>query len=222
MVEDWNGIDCFHDSFDDAALLEEREDPQLLEWAKMEGTDRIDELSRQLNTFFNYKNSIIRLRFSGTRKEEDQSKKDEIVRLGRKLNELFSQLESLLGVSRRDDEKIEEQIKHLMMKALAQPNGLEGGLLKELEKLCGDTWMSLHVLSTRELHHHPLLLEDSITIAKLACAYQGTFYYPFTSFYGELRRNYSRLEQEVISLRVPRETRRIETKNTKKRLRILE
>ena len=79
MVEHWNDLNGFYGSLSDPSLLEEEEDSEFLEWIEMEGSERIDELSRQLNTFFNYKNSIIRLRFSGSREDDNISKKVDIV-----------------------------------------------------------------------------------------------------------------------------------------------
>jgi len=82
--------------------------------------------------------------------------------------------------------------------------------------------MILHALSTRELHHHPVLLHSAITIAGLASVTQGAFFHPFDSFYGELKNNFSRLKEEVMKLRPSPETMPVESKNTKKRKKILE
>ncbi len=63
------------DLFNTPSLLEYEEDSESLEWYSIEGSERIYELSRQLRTFLNYKSVVIRFRFSGSQKEENNPNK---------------------------------------------------------------------------------------------------------------------------------------------------
>ena len=222
MVEHWNDLNGFYGSLSDPSLLEEEEDSEFLEWIEMEGSERIDELSRQLNTFFNYKNSIIRLRFSGSREDDNISKKVDIVIRVKKLYNLFSQYESLLEMIRSGEEPLVERITHLMVKIIANPNALEATLLKEIKKLGDELWIRLHELSTLEFHHQPSILYKAVSIAEVLSNVQGAFFYPFTSFYGELKENYARLEEELSGLLPSNDSIRGEAKKMKSKVKILE
>ncbi len=222
MVEHWNDLNGFYGSLSDPSLLEEEEDSEFLEWIEMEGSERIDELSRQLNTFFNYKNSIIRLRFSGSREDDNISKKVDIVIRVKKLYDLFSQYESLLEMIGAGEEPLVERIKHLMVKIIANPNTLEANLLKKIKKLGDELWIRLHKLSTLEFHHQPSILYKAVSIAEVLSNVQGAFFYPFTSFYGELKENYARLDEELSGLLPSNDSIRGEAKKMKRKVKILE
>ncbi len=222
MVEHWNDLNGFYGSLSDPSLLEEEEDSEFLEWIEMEGSERIDELSRQLNTFFNYKNSIIRLRFSGSREDDNISKKVDIVIRVKKLYDLFSQYESLLEMIGAGEEPVVERIMYLMVKIMANPNAFEANLLKKIKKLGDGLWIRLHELSTLEFHHQPSILYKAISIAEVLCNVQGAFFYPFTSFYGELKENYARLGEELSGLLPSNDSMRGEAKKMKRKVKILE
>jgi len=61
MNEDWFD---FYDPLNESSLLDIEDDSIFLEWALMEGSERINELSRQFRTFLNYKFALILQRYS--------------------------------------------------------------------------------------------------------------------------------------------------------------
>ena len=62
-----NNGNIIQNSFNTMSLLELEDDSEFIEWCFLEGSERISELSRQLRTFLNYKNEIIRFRYSKSR-----------------------------------------------------------------------------------------------------------------------------------------------------------
>ena len=222
MVDHWNDLNGCYDSLSDPSLLEEEEDSEFLEWIELEGSERIGELSRQLNTFFNYKNSIIRLRFSGSQEVENISKKVDIMIKVKKINDIFSQYESLLEMIGIGEEPLMDGIKYYMVKVLANPNALEANLLKKIKKLGDELWMRIQEISTFELHHQTSILYKAISIAEVLSNVQSAFFYPFASFYGELKENYTRLEKELSGLLPSNDLMQGKVKKIKKKVKILE
>jgi hypothetical protein len=216
--KNWNSI---LEAFIPFSLLEIEDDSEFLEWCSIEGSERLNELSRQLRTFFNYKNAIIRIRFSGSQESGNSSKNDSIMRQEDELSTLFFQYTPLLDIIGADEGTIAEKIRCLMEKVRDQPKSLEKDQLKNIKKLGNDIWMRVHTLSTFELHYYPLLLHVVIKIARILCGAESEFFWPFSCFYEELKQNYSRLEEELSGLLHSNEKVQFEANKKKKRVKIV-
>ena len=192
-------------------------------WNDLNGCyDSLSELSRQLFTFFNYKNSVIRLRLSGSQEYENISKQADIMIKVKKINEIFIQYESLLEMIEIGEKPLVEGIKYYMVKVLANPNTHEANLLKKIKKFGDELWMRIQELSTFELHHQTSILYRAISIAEVLSNVQRAFFYPFASFYKELKENYSRLEGELSGLLPSNDLIQGKMKKIKKKVKILE
>lgn len=207
------------DLFNTLSLLETEDDLEFLEWYLVEGSNRIDELSRQLRTFFNYKNSVIRIRFSRSREEYKKYKNELILKQENELSNLFFQYKLLIDNIRANEETIAEKINILLQNVRHQPKNLERNILKEIKKHGDDIWMILHVLSTFDIHYYPQLLHVAIRIASILCSAEGEFFWPFSCFYRELKQSYTRLEEEVSGLLHSNE--KLQFKENKKKKRVI-
>ena len=58
MERNDDNFDGIPDIFDDISFLAYEEDPKFLEWYSIEGLEKINELSRQLQSFFNFKTNL--------------------------------------------------------------------------------------------------------------------------------------------------------------------
>ncbi len=210
------------DAFSTFSLLEIEGDSEFLEWCLIEGSERLHELSRQLRTFFNYKNAIIRIRFSRSQEGGNTYKKDLIMKQKDELSALFFQYTPLLDIIGADEGTIGEKIRCLMEKVRDQPKSLENDLLKNFKELGNDIWMRVHTLSTFELHYYPRLLYVVIKIARILCSAESEFFWPFSCFYEELKQNYSRLEEEVSGLLHSNEKVQFDANKKKQRVKIVQ
>ena len=126
------------DLFNTPSLLEYEEDSESLEWYSIEGSERIYELSRQLRTFLNYKSAVIRFRFSGSQKEENNPNKDPIIKYEDALFSLYLRYATLLKRIGVEKGTIAEKIRILIEKVKTQPNDLDINFLKEIKHLGGE------------------------------------------------------------------------------------
>jgi thymidylate kinase len=81
MNNNMNDLARFETNMNNSSYLEYDEDNDFLEWYMIEGAERINELSRQLRTFLNYKKSVIQSRFSKSGKFDRISKSDLLTKL---------------------------------------------------------------------------------------------------------------------------------------------
>ncbi len=217
--DNWNNV---QDSFSSPSLLETEDGSEFLEWCSMEGSERINELSRQLRTFFNYKNTIIRLRFSRSQKEANCNEITLVKKQEDDLTTLFLRYTPLMDIIGADEKNIAEKIRNLIQKIRYQPKSLERDLLKNIKELGSELWVRIHALSTLEVHHYPRLLYATIRISKILCSAESVFFWPFSCFYLELKQNYSRLEEEVLGLIHLNEKARFKMKEDKRKVKIVE
>ena len=210
------------DLFNTPSLLEYEEDSESLEWYSIEGSDRIYELSRQLRTFLNYKSVVIRFRFSGSQKEENNPNKGQIIKYEDALFSLYLRYATLLKRIGVEKGTIAEKIRILIEKVKTQPNDLDINLLKEIKHLGGELWKNLHILSEFKFHYHPRLLHMAIKIACVLSSVEGVYFLYFSDFYSELKWSYLQLEKELSALLCSNEDEQFEIKKKKRQVRILE
>lgn len=222
MVKHNNDLGCLYNSLKDLSFSEYDEDSEFLEWYSIEGSNRISELSRQLRSYLNYKNAIIRYRFTGSQKANNILNNDSILKRGSELFSEYSRYTVLLNKIGADEVSIVKQILILKNKVQIQPNALEINLLKEIKRIDGNMWENLHILSEFELHYHPQLLHMAIKVACILSSVEGVFFSLFTDFYSELKNSYLQLEKELSELLCLKEDKHFETEKNIKRMNILE
>lgn len=194
-----------YDISDNLFLLGNGESSEFLDWYSLEGSERINELSRQLRSFLNFKCEIIRMRFSKSSRSEFNRTKpigapNPIKKWERELTSLFSQYTTLSKKIGIVDGKIAEMIIKLMENVKNKQLEIDKKHLKEIRNLSKKIWRVLHILSELEIHRHPRLLNVIIQIAGLLCSCESVFFSSFSDFYLELKLNYLQLEGEISNL----------------------
>ncbi|NVM19951.1 MAG: hypothetical protein HWN80_19785 [Candidatus Lokiarchaeota archaeon] len=198
MVYNNNKSSIIDDDFHDLPYLEYDEQNIFHEWYLIEGEGRISELSRQLRTFFNYKQSIIHVKFSKLRKYAKNSYSESISRHG---NDLITHTSRFIGLLKNigvEDGNIIETLKIHMKKLVLNPKRADIDKLHEIKKEVKKIWEILHVLSELGLYNNQSLLKTAIKISCISCEVNSALFTRFGNFYGELNKNYLQLERELI------------------------
>jgi hypothetical protein len=186
------------DDFCDEPYLEYDEEDIFHEWYLIEGEERISELSRQLRTFFNYKQSIIHLKFSRPKNFTKNSHSELISRYENDLITHTSRFIVLLKNLEVEDGDIAEKLKNHMKKLSLNPKRADIEKLQEINKYCKKIWEILHILSELGLYNNQSLLKNAIKISCISCEVKTTLFPRFSNFYSELNKNYLQLEKELI------------------------
>lgn len=210
------------DEFIIPSYLTFEEDPECLEWYLIEGKDRINELSRQLQTYLNYKKAAIRLVCSDSHLSSDILHIGSEKKWEERFLSIFSKYLSLLKKIGIQHKRIKEKIFHLKTKAISQPKSQEAILLKNIIQVGNELWKILHVLSGLEIHTQPQILKLSIKILILLCAVESELNVLFLDFYQQLRLNYQKLEREYEHLYMTIKNDQDNEINYKKRVMTLE
>jgi len=222
MVRNTNNFISLYDIFDNPSFLDYEENSEFLEWYSTEGSKRISELTRQLRSFLNYKSAVIRLRFSKTQESNIILKKDPKIKWETEFFSLSSQYANLLKMIGLEERTVKEKILILMERVKTQPNNLEIDLLKEINLLGSKIWKIHHILSELEIHNYTRFFLMVIKIASILCSVENAFFWPFSSFYEELKTNYLQLEKEISGLLQLNGEEQFEAKKKKRREGILE
>jgi hypothetical protein len=200
MTKHFDNLGNFHNSFNIPSYLEYNEDSEFLEWYLVEGSERISEISRQLCTFLNLKNKVIRFRFSRPQKDAINPKNELVFERENKLFSSFFEYTSLVKKIRVKEGTLSEKIRILIEKMKVQPDSIDLKILKGLKYLGNEIWKNIHILSEFELHNHHGVLNKAIKIASILSSIEGLFYSFFSGFYDELKYNYLQLEKELSGL----------------------
>ena len=186
------------EDFYDEPYLEYEEENIFHEWYLIEGEERISELSRQLRTFFNYKQSIIHLKFSTPRNYTKNSHSELISRYENDLITHTSRFIVLLKNLGVKDGDIAEKIKKYTKKLNLNPERADIEKLQEINKYSKKIWEILHILSELGLYNNQSLLKNAIKISCISCTVKTALFPQFSNFYNELKKNYIQLEKELI------------------------
>jgi hypothetical protein len=170
------------------------------EWCSIEGSERLNELSRQLRTFINYKQSIIHLRFSKSQIYNSTTNNDLFFKQKKDLISLTTRFVGLLRIIGVVDGVITEKVLNVYDKIKTTPNELEINRLEEIKSLNKEIWKIIHILSELEVHCHPLFLKKILSISCISCEVNIALFSPFSEFYSELKKNYLLLENELSSM----------------------
>ena len=206
----------------DPSILDYEEDKDFFDLFSNEGAERINELSRQLRSFFNYKTAVIQLRYSNPQKIKTLHHKKTILELKGKLASLFSQYATKLRLLGLKEELLAEKLLSLLEKVKVQPNSSEIHILKEIKSLASEIWNIIHILSEYEIYYHPQLLNVVIQIINLLCSAQEVYSSLFSEFYKELKQNYIQLGDEITLLLHLNDENRFDSESKKKRVRLKE
>jgi len=210
------------DEFIIPSYLTYQEDPECLQWYNIEGKERINELSRQLRTYLNYKKASIRLICSDSNFSSDILKTDSVQKWEDRFLSILSQYISLIKKIGVQNERIKEKIFHLKIKAISQPNCQDAILLKNIKQVGNELWKILHILSGLDIHTLPQVLKLSIEILVHLCDAESELNPFFSDFYKKLRLNYQQLEREYKYLYITIKNVQDNKKNYKKRVMIPE
>jgi len=217
MNEDWFDY-CA--SLKESSLLDIEDDSIFLEWTLMEGSEKINELSRQLRTFLNYKFALIHQRYSKSPVNNNKTKNEMIINNCRDLTDLISEYLSLIKIIGAGENNLAKKIQDIMQKAKLHAGGFEIEILKKIKLLGGSIWKEIHIISEIE-YYNSTLLNVVFKTAKLLCNAESTFYFPFSNFYKELEKNYIELEHEISSLLYTNREEQYDVKSRQLKVKIL-
>ncbi|TKJ25908.1 MAG: hypothetical protein CEE42_06310 [Promethearchaeota archaeon Loki_b31] len=218
MNEDWFD---YYDPLNESSLLEIEDDSIFLEWTLMEGSERINELSRQLHTFLNYKFALIRQRYSKSPANNKKTKNDMYIKYSKDLSDLISEYLLLIKIIGASEDNLAQKIQDIMQKAKLHASDFEIEILKKIKLLGGSIWKEIHILSEIE-YDNSILLKVVFKTAKLLCNAESAFYFPFSNFYRELEKNYLELDYEISSLLYTNIEEQYDVKSSQPKVKILE
>jgi hypothetical protein len=222
MVKNEGNPDYFHSNLNDLHFLDDETDSMFLEWFRLEGSERINQLTRQLRTFLNYKSSIIRLRFTRLNDFNRSIKKDDNNERETEFISLTSRFIFLLKKIGIEEGEVHEKFQIFINKVKTHSNNLEIKQLKEIKHISSEIWKIIHILSELEFYNNLKLLPIAIKVACILCSIEGVFFPVYTDFYRELKYNYLQLDKEISALLSSEEDNQIKKKKKMRWVGVLE
>jgi len=160
---------------------------------EIEGTRKIQELSRQLRTFFNYKAEVIRYRFRSNPFPAKNCANTKFFSQKQKIESFTYEYITKLKKLKKNTQTLEQGIQSLFF-------GNKIRQLKNLFEITEKLFILLHYFSEESLYNHPKLLKFNVTLAKNICLVKKCLYAKSSEFFEELEINYSNLEEELEDL----------------------
>ena len=188
----------FDEDIYESPYLNYDDEDLLYEWYPIEGAERLNELSRQLRTFLNFKTSLIHLRFS---KSEIISNRSDIENFNRRKDEVINSMLKLISLLKEIgiiDNNISERIQIILEKTSIIPQNADLFTVKEIKTLNHKIWNLVHVLSELEIYKSPKFFETIVNISSILCQISAPLFIPFKRFYNELKTNYLLLDDELL------------------------
>ena len=210
------------DEFIIPSYLTYPEDQECQQWYFIEGKERINELSRQVQTFLQYKKKVVRLICSDSIISLDFLQTNSIQKKEERFLSILSQYISLIKKTGVRNKRIKQKIFQLKLKAISQPNCPEVILLKNIAKKGKELWNILHILSDMDKQTDNQVLKSAIEILVHLCDAESELNSIFAEFYQELRLNYQLLEQEYENLYIKMKNTKDDAAKYKKRVMIPE
>ncbi|MHA2394065.1 MAG: hypothetical protein ACXAEX_19190 [Promethearchaeota archaeon] len=171
----------------------EEELDQFNEWYKIEGINKIKELSRQLRTLFNYKSEVIKHRYGLTLSPAVNYATPTFLTRKQKIEELTLEFLKLLKVIKENAQTLEQGIQNLFF--------LDNTTrLIELSKISELLFILIHEFSEKSLHRYPNFLKFIVILANYLCLIKKCLNAQFSEFFEELGKNYKNLEEELTQL----------------------
>jgi len=178
------------------------------DWYEIEGTRKINELSRQLRTFFNYKTEVIKYRFRLSSNLVENNKNTKFFSRKQEIESLSSEFIILLKKFKKNGQTLEQGIQSLFFYNKKTH-------LNKLSEISEKLSILLHYFSEESIHDHPKFLKFNVILAQNICLVKKCLNAQFSEFFEELEINYNNLEGELEGLI---ETTLINQKKSKKQL----
>jgi len=160
------------------------------DWYEIEGARKIQQLSRQLRTFFNYKTEVIRYRFRPNPSLAEKDITTVLYPQKQEIESLTRDFISLLREIKKNGLSLEQGIHSLFFDNRKSPLNILSEITKKLSML-------LHYFSEVNLHNHPRFLKFIVVLAQNIFLVKKCLNAQFSEFYGELEINYNGLEGEL-------------------------
>ena len=191
----------------DNPYIEYDSDDKLYSFYEMQGVNKINELSRQLRSFLNYKAAIIQYRFCTKNipcydRVDKKYKEIEV-----NFKHLASKFIKLLSIFSGNRNSYEAELQRVVNNLVVDKKNKE--LISDLKTLTEKLFTSIHILSEQEIHLHPILLKFIINLTQEACKVNKILNHWASRYYEELRVNYVQLHNELIELIPERQAEKI-------------
>lgn len=161
----------------------------------------INELSRQLRTFFNLKSAVVRTRFLRTPSFILPSEKV-ITPVSKKgFTEQSIHFVKILNGLPPLDGSIEERLQVLVVQALDPNNPVQRGILIKIKNLMKILFQELHVHSEKEPLKNITFLEQACKMGALLCEVKAILNAQLSEYFSELVEHYTRLSREMTGIR---------------------
>lgn len=170
----------------------EEELEQFNDWYKIEGINKIKELSRQLRTLFKYKSEVIKFRYHSTLSPTVNHTNPTYLTLKQKIETLTLEFIKLLKKIKESAQTLEQGILNLFLNNTT--------LLKKLSKITDLLFILIHKFSEDRPHRQPNYLKFVIKLINYLCLVKKCLYTQFSEFFEELSTNYKNLEEELTQL----------------------
>ena len=184
------------------------------------GLSKINELSRQLQTFLNFKQAIIHYRFRPENMNHSIKKDKKYKELKSDFKSLVSKFIKLLLEIKGNGSSYELEIKKLLIPEILNNDRRKKKILLNLKDITEKLFAKIHFLSDLDPHIHPKLVKFITNIIQTVIKVLKNFNNWALEYYEELRLNYSNLHNEICLLISDEQSERNE-KNTVKKQRTL-
>lgn len=167
------------------------DDEEILhEWLSIEGAEKINELSRQLRTFLNFKTNLIYIRFSESTISAGYSKSFMFYKLKDKLINSMLELINLLNEIGIESNNISEKIQNFIERSMINPQFSTLEIFKKIKALNHNIWNYIYALSELNIYQNPRFFENVLSTSFIICQVSAPLYFPFRNFYNELKIDY--------------------------------
>ena len=157
---------------------------------EIEGVRKIQELSRQLRTFFNYKAEVIRYRFRSNLSTTENDTSTKFLTQKQKIESFSYEFIAMLKKIKKNGQTLEQGIRSLYF----ENNKLQ---ISKLSVITEKLSMLIHYFSEESIHNHPKFLKFIVILAQDICLVKKYIYAQFSEYYEELELNYNNLEGEL-------------------------
>jgi len=186
---------------DETSYLEFNDMEETMNQEQERCSNVINELSRQLRTFFNLKSAVVRTRFLRTPTSLLPSEKVITPVSKNGFMEQSIHFVKILNGLPPLDGSIEERLQVLMVKALDPNNPAQRGILMEIKNLIKIIFQELHVHSEKEPLKDKTFLEQACKMGALLCEVKGILNAQLFEYFSELVEHYGRLSREMAEIR---------------------
>ena len=165
---------------------------------EIQGVKKINELSRQLRTFLNYKAAIIKYRFQPNHSPKNHYKVYKLNENTAKLQKIASRFIELLNQLKGDGFSYKIGLRRKLLDLLVDKTAMHQ--IKGIRSITEQLFAIISLLSDQEIHLDPFLLKFIINLSQEACTVYKILNDWASGYYDELRLNYSQLFDELNNL----------------------